>query len=959
MRLRYRFVLIIVLLGVLGQGSVLAQDDDEGDVVPTPDAPVISSSLPVLNIILGIDISRSHYDIESGDQEVPIIREREGVGRANLRPTDPTNMRFDSATKILTWLGQNADLLGVRMNVNLIPFSNAARAWDEGWRNVSAFDDPQLALRPPSSTTGTGNWATLAREATRVFANNANSNPNARNVLIVITDGVSCEALSTLCTENAGTIQSHLNTVIFSTTTHMLLTPFTVDKAIFRTGHTRGGTSILTRVESLVSATGGNFYDFDNIDEMPSILAQLLLVEIGKSKGTLELPAGGLDVRVADLDWAQINPSLARVTEGRFAVPYYQAQANMLFLLSRTNLNQQISIASPVFSLAGNTRPLDVPTGEFLGNVYLYQFPSPPQGIITASRPDHKIDGFIFYTPAEARLTIVPEAGNSPTQYEQFRLIYQLFNNDGAPLPIAQNALPNLSATAVVGNDTPFTLTSFTRVTLLDDSVALQSDLFFLAENRPYTFTLQATPQSAWTEDNTLDYSFLTPNPAFVTVSPIRMNFIADIGEEGGTTTLNTSRDTEIPIVVRVEVDGEPYPIPNGVTATLITESIDGQGTQACESLSRAIFNPDSANGVDILRTTVTFAESGQCRLVVNVMFDSVASPIDDSLPVPSSSQLRRLVDVDDTTRLTIGTFDPTYAMDEYQDVFANIFKPETIAWVTTGNNAPFPSASLSFEVRLTNEDASELRDFPEFSTDATFPERSHCTGTAPRPVPFQLQILDNVTSRDRAIDFGICLNSTDAPGVYLATISQLPAGNYTVNVTLNQDATALNRARFSYVASIQDNYSLPLTVSTPSIVTVVRLIIWGLLIILAGILGLLARRLFIAFYASRRNPLSGKIQIVIQSGESKYAIWEKALPKKHTVTYTDFDEPIELLRLGISSLKVTTKKEGQMSKESMAYVEIDTDPYTLLSKSEQSIKEMGNYRYFIVKDIFYPLEDN
>lgn len=945
---RLKFVMILIMIGVgLGMSHTMPAD---------------AQNLPTVNVVLGIDISGSHYSTSIGDdsglaamQNRDADRSTPNIDQAEARATDPNNIRYDSATSILSWLGMNNDSLGVEMNVNLINFADNATPWENGWTNITAFADPEFVLPKPNPSTSTGeaDWGALVTQATAAF--DEKDGNNTTNILFIITDSIyctggQCGGISSVIAEQIRALSLPPNTIV-----HLLLTPFTTNVTAFWDINGQGGTNMKVAVEGFVTRTGGTLHEFEKIDEMPLTLTQLLMSEVGRAKGRLNLPEDAT-LNLETVNWVDIAPNLAYADSASsgFVIPPYQAGGHFLTFLEQTIPNTTYN--TPRFFVDGNrAQPFDITeTWSQLGNTYQLQFLNPPPLKLAPISSGFNVSAFVFYTPAKPRVTIELLRGDSPVQYGQAQVLYELLNTQNEPF--LQDNSPDVSAVVQVAGGDSFNLTQFTRITTANGTPALRSEPFFLQYAGQYNVIVDVDV-----------YDFLIPDPKSLSVDSL--TFRAQIGEDANTSTLSIARDTALPILVRAYVDGEQYPVPNGTSASLQTSVIEGN---ACGSIDPALpaFVVDEEDDIQILTTSLEFRESGGCRLEVALTLDEVVHPLETPLSLPVNPELTRNLEVGATTRLTISDLPESYEMTDYQPELGNLDILKTIQWAFTGENAPFQTGELAFEVGFVSATGDDLVIPPEFS-NPTYPDRAHCTENPSDNVPFTLEIIDNLNN-DQAKLRGICLANTASRGVYLANIRDLPAGDYTINIRLNTEQMTLNRDIFSYDSSLASNEGIfvqpiSLRVAPSSLSQAIR--IAGIVLpVLAGVfftigVAVSGRKLLIIGIFLRQYPLSGSdrrvqpsVALLAREGINFNTLWEaKPLPTRHTKVYSgpDFEKTRELGLLGIIELKLSTNKDVSMMAEhkieaTFTFQDAGQQTFILYPNKEVFIMKIDNFEYFI-----------
>lgn len=921
-----------------------------------------------LNLMFVIDVSNTHYSVERNrDADIFSILDSGGSPRVNPRRTDPTNIRFDALSSLLHWLAQNESQLSIDIKINVVTFAAAAAEWENSWQSLSVFAQPDFNLPKPDTT------ADSTADATANLVNMMTSLPNFMSgrlpmtnndaVIFLITDSVPCESRSACLREKREFVNRARQdlTVPNNTILHILFTPFTDNVSGFWDifGDLRQA------YVDLAEGSGGTFVDFDNIEKMPSVLAQLVLAEIGRAKGKLSLSAGErLDTQTLSLlNWSDLIPNLARMGQVGFEIPPYQSKAHFWVALNRNTLSA--SYSPPRFfinNISSNPYDTDTPW-ELLGNTYQQQLARPPHLVLYPASTNYNSDGFVFYTPARAEARIEPINGDVIRQYEQARLVYQI--RDQAGVAFIQDELPNISATVRVGSS-QFVLDEFDVVTIRNEEPALYSQPFFVQSDQRYTVQINARPQPNWT--TSVAYNFLNPPDNQVTFTPKTMRFVARIGDNTPQTNLSVPQDTSIPIVVSAEVDGRPYPLPDNVTARLVTQPQPNRD-DACTLVrpQNPVFIPDLDNDRRVLKTSLEFDGAGTCELSVALTFESVIYPIEGQFAVPPSESLKRIVDVSPATRITIAEFEPEYRMNNYQARLEDSIRDlsQTLAWALQNQDAPFANDELTLTVQLVTENGNDLLTPLAFANDARFPDRSHCPQEVRnQPVPFNLEILDR-DNNDKARPLGICLTVTDKSGVYLTKINRLAAGDYTLRITLDANAARLDNSKYNYVDDIQTTNNGLFVASFPLIVddatSMFRFIVlivaaFGVVSVAIAILFLL-QRLLIKTYLSRRNPLTGTVSLWVQKGDgSPSLIWQKDLPRKHTTTFREFDNTIEMFRLGLGELSITTNKRADISKAGGAHVKLQSEhglyESELVSGDMRRIVAIDDYTYYIAKDI-------
>jgi len=918
-----------------------------------------AQNTPTLNIILGIDISGSHYSSNpSNDAGFKAMsrdadRSTDAIDEAQARPTDPNNIRYDSATSILSWLGVNQASLGVRMNINLVSFAETATTWENDWTPITAFADPDFVLpKPPTTSTGAADWGALIDQAKEEFSEVGGT--NTTNILLIITDSIDC--IGDECGGIGSSIVNQINELSLpaNTIAHMLLTPFTTNATAFWNIYAQGDANVKQATTDFVSRVGGNLYVFENIDAMPLVLTQLLLSEVGRAKGRLNLPEDNI-LDVDAVNWSDIasNLAFADAASSGFSIPSYQAEGHFLTLLSQTIPNANFN--PPRFYVEGNRqRPYDIETPwTLLGNTYQLRLASPPPEILSPLSSGYSVNGFVFYTPATPRVRIEFLDANQAVQYGQAQVVYELLNTD--EIPFLQDEIPQLNAIVDVPNGDSFTLTNtqFAPITTTEGNPALRSEPIFLQNEGQYRVSIDAQLG----EENDSDYEFLIPpDTSFNTQA---LTFYAQIGTDGNSSNLSLARDTALAIVVHAQVNGEDYPVPVGASASLMPFPIEGE---ACSSI---VPNPtvfvvsDEGENERILQTSLEFRESGICRLDVQVRLEEVVYPLNKAITIAVTPELSRVLDVGATTRLTIGDL-PTgiNEIPDYRDVLQNLELAKLVPWAITGENAPFPSGEWILQVRFVNATGEDLIIPPEFE-DAVYPNRDYCDNPN-QNVPFTLEILD-AQQRDQAREKGICLNNTDSRGVYLATITGLPAGDYTVNVRLDTQQMRLNRDIFSYDSTLTENGSIvvrPITlrVNPANDAQAVRIAIFASFGAIALALLISLRKVLISVYFSRRFPLHGTISILLANGArvKSSVIWEQKLPYKHTKVYSSqmFVRDMVTDNLRLKSLTVTTKKSRTLYANKQVEVIFDfgnsVKSIILDHNTEQQFIELDDDYYYV-----------
>ncbi|MCU0498197.1 MAG: hypothetical protein MUF87_12665 [Anaerolineae bacterium] len=915
-----------------------------------------------LELVIALDLSAS-LSLPRGSNP-PQVDAGQALTLAE-EATDPNNVRFDATRFTLDWINDyiaSRDLSdSFAVNASVLGFYTT----DSGGPQIAPMLNRQtldgsVTLSPfaPQLQSGArhAEFLTVYEQAQQTFS----ANPNARQVLVVVTDSVPCAynwgglglsqgfpygssqpRMRDRDCLNTSTMIDHIE----HASTQILLPD--VEQYVFHLAPESGywlEQLVEVREAWIESLPDDRFIEVPDVQALPATLFEAIVGEFSIALTSVD-----------DLSALGITA----VEPGNFEVAPYQSR---LDVIAFTLANQNLSFNGPTGTVRSTERLYNSDTGL----ISWQRFTQPPPGGWSADGAAGTL--YLSYLPATSAAWVEQwdgeaweRVGNTrntqPAQLARVRLVYQILSDTDEPLTNA-DFIPQISAT--------FNYPEGARVPLTNWRISdnrFVSDALILTDSGRYQAEITVQPQTSWaristanvpivvaTPETTLTpqasptpteernasqglYEFLIPDPiASFEASPIV--FQAQLGSESQQAALETEGQLEItraarlPLVISATSNGRAIPVPEMISAVL---TLDGEGCLPADSF------PLERSG-DSLSTTATPLrfETGNCRVAVALNLTSEDLPVANQTILLETLPLG-LINVGATRRLdfallktggeevvlrasqTVGNPNATtaYTMEDY------VTLPQT--------DPLFPLTwryqTLNLEVSFLDEQSGEFVN-PLFVDGST------------ETVPLVLRIIPVSGGEDIASSNNIQLTKSAREGVYSATIQGLAPGDYRLEVELldgDEDPNNLEprlAERYEYIPELTTPVANPILTATLTVSPNI-----GRLALIYGSLGVTALLMLglVAgvgqFIGVRMNPLRGSIAIYTRApGKHPVLVWEHLIPggrNHYQVPDVALIIAPELIGENIEQMKLSTKRSRSISAGGKAYVETQVQGQT------------------------------
>lgn len=938
---------------------------------PTNQAQEVSST-PTLDLIIALDVSgsmdiatdRNNYDRIDSALRL-LYTPDSGFGVDNIPATDPNGDRFTITQMALNWLAGYAvaqdDELAI--NASVVTFEEMAEVLLD-WTTLN---------RPPSQATpSVGELIPDLREQRRgsdfralyttIEQQLANSpgGSQSRRALIVITDSVPCLRADTVSNElapfydlycaNVDRMSNHIASLPdFSGNVGevvLFLNPISSNL------HWAEFSQVRTAWTSRIGDSA--LVNLDSISDLSNALMDSLMQEVAITRGVVTLEEANQRPSLSEQDYARMGIAYSEI--GTFTTSPYQSYMDVL--VAAPNTQAVVSFDPPGGTDPGAQNLLTADIGQL--RLFRVRQPVPGRWNVRVGSSG-SVSTWVMFRPSEARMTLTPER---PTRYIPQRLSYQLIDVSGDAIEFIPEVLPNFNISiSRPGSTDPIDLS--TMEIDIEDPTRLISPSFIPVDPGLHRLNVDVGPgiASVWNTPN--DYSFLTPDHPDLQVGNVSFNadyeIVADDGIDFEVTadTVRMPRSLLLRVALTATHNNSAIPLPDGLEARLHLTPQDGK-PNACAGLEADQIIPITTDRQQAERS-IRFINPGECEIDIELLFRSPLPPLNDEAVALNVAGLSRLVSVTSTDHLNIVLRAQDGSVVMVDDIDRESTRPHfTINHLRT-SLPPWNPSSLVVRLEVIDENNRPIN--PQFLEGERSVDREHCVtqvlqnttifeagdgeveGNDPLPevdeqriVPFDLRVI-NASEVDISRSEGICFYATDSDGIYLATITGLDPGDYSIRITLNRARPALDYSRFEYnpalfsdqndnsyeiTARLRVDFNLAIAMQIAAAVIVVGVVLAGSLISI------------VARYQKTRAPLKVQPEIYRipiditdknQAQQPAERLWSGKCPERnqHTFEMTEFADKADLIVLGIQKLTADTRKDNQISRNQQAFFTLET----------------------------------
>jgi hypothetical protein len=939
--------------------------------------------MPVLDLVVALDVSGSMNRDATGstlDAVDSAWRKLREIGDIDFNATDATGERFALTEMLLEWLAAYAsNRTSIEINASVVTFANTSVLMD--WTRLQRRNDDRLLDPLDRSATQVAeaqnsDFIALYQTLGNLF-NESDSSANARRVVLLITDSIPClptgirdasaPRYDRFC-EDVPAMIRHINGLTeLSNTGEYILFVNPISEAQRWTPFPGLRDAWVDRVSS-----DGAFTDLNSINELPAAMMNAVMREIAM---TSDLTTGEESPANDPLSPAVYSRmGIAYAPNGRWNVGPYQTEMQLLAVMSDSGADLTF-------------------TNDAASNV-LYESGEESLRIVRVERPDPGSWGvqpagvvWAMFSSGQARISLQPE---NPTRFVPQRLVYEIVDESGTSLEITEETTPDFQITVRSSDNTESS--DLSAMELAADGQSLISPPFLPMTPDTYTLDIQVSPGTGELWQLAEDTNYLVPD----NVQPIQvagMTFSAEfdviepenshaVGEVS-TTAVTLPRSVPLGVEVKATMDnGEEISLPEGISAQV---NITPAGGSVCPPGRDMNIDPDTRDSATAL---IQFDEGGECRVEVALSITSSLQPLSGE-----SSDVRvvtpaRQVTITPTERLSlrlVGDNGEIVSQDMAEPAYQIIDRNSTpLQW-------DFNSVTLRLEI--VNEDGEPVSpEFAEFNQEAG--DRQHCLvqtnrnlaeatadpsgSVSPstndnRIVPVRLQITLN--EQDVARERGICFYATDTPGVYLANVTGLTAGDYIVRASIERGDPPLDLTRFEYAPNLFSDTSTSAEVTAllkvdynPAMVIQIGAAAGFTALTGLGIVAAFTRYSAARIAPLRIDPAIYRVPKSLASQPSDNleldspleALWTGKVRRLHTYTFesTEFLRNPDLALLDIQHLTFTTDRSLQLSNQRAARANIRIkggDPLmgeVLVDKTARQIAEDQRAYYYITNGL-------
>jgi hypothetical protein len=970
---------------------------------------------PKLNLVFALDVSgsmdaattRNEYPNVDWGLRVPFNR---NAIQGESRPSDPLALRFSVTESLMEWLGNYVynQSEHIQINASVVAFEDAPSVlmdWTRLGRSDSAVEpvfeplDRSSLVDENSTRAQNADFIELYNQLAALFE----TAPDGDNVIIFITDSVPCRPsglrdasaprYDRYC-EDIPSMVRHINglPVVGSGNQYVLFL-----NALSPSQRWELYPDVRAAWEQQIGRDGA-FLDLTSPEELPVTMTEIVLRELAYARGIVTPEEVPVTEALRPQDYTALGMSYSR--SGTFEVAPYQSYMDIM-------------AAMPDAAIPLTFIP---PDGVDPNDVLLFES---EEKLLRMSRVYQPVAGgwrigagtgggapvWVLFRPAEAQLTLSPE---NPVRFTEQRLVYRLIDDTGNPLTVTPDTAPQFDIEVLTPDGDTIPLSA---MSIGENGKAFVSPPFVPVEAGEYELSIAVSPGNAQVWRTPTNYAFLNPQrkPDIVAAGLTFKALFTVTGRLSGDNQDGSSAITmprSLPLDVQLSLlssEGHEVSLPEGLSAEVIF-SPPAAGEDACPTQAMQVMNIEPENRLGA-KSTVRFDRAGECQVEVRMAITSALPPFNGATRSIAGTGLSRYITVTPTQRLTLRLLQadgqtPVSSVSESD-------QPDYVMEDRDSTPGQWNPRQITIRAEIVNEAGRPVS--PEFLDDTPVVNRTTCsqqriaarseetlaTEEAPstaesivvdaeRIVPLQLKITNNATESDVAADKGICFYATDSDGVYLATVTGLEPGDYTVTAFVDRNVPALNYERFEYDPALFEN-----SASTTYAVTArlkvhtnpVRFIQIGGLLVILGISTVLFIRQRIRIRDITVAPLKARPAIyrITQPQYADYLanpesanigaemLWSGNVPTGrkalNTVVFTakEFVRNPELALLGIQSLRLTTKKSQEVSSSGGAYANlamVGGDPLKgdLLNQGQSRlIAEDRDARYYIANGITSP----
>lgn len=937
-----RWVVLLLCAAMLfsGGSSALAQDqtgsdDDRLDLLIALD---VSGSM-------GRNIASNERALDFGTTRL-FIQSAGNVSVTRTQASDPSNLRVETTEVLIEWLSDyvaNRDQLDV--NVMVMAFDDEVTTvfgWEALGRATAG-----TTLDVPSGDHS--DFLALYRAADDAFSEVENG---SRQAMIVVTDSTPCapqRSTDGICGLDRDMVtQVNQLPPLTGVSQHMLyLNPTNLNFTEYWDNYGQGG-DVRRQWQARLN---DRFIELaDGVEELPASMIHTVLTEIAAASGVIPPDEVGTGQRLTPSQYAALG--LTYTTGGDFDVAPYQSYFDTL----------------TVFDNPSETVQFTTPDGESEEGSALFQTTGNRLQAVRVSQPepgewDGPAETWIAFRPAEVRVRL---SSPNPLQYTPLSFFYELVDaSEGTLISPQTEAVPEIDVTVRMPDGSRLQL----------GTMSAEGDRFVsvpvlpLEPGSQYALSINVDAGSGALWNVVESTAYLEPN-SLPDINVQAVSFDTDFvvrrpatgpdaapPSRAGDRTITIPRSLPLAVTMTAEAGGQPIVLPEGISAELVFVPPDDEGdtTNACPSADPVPLDIEDEREQAV--TEINFAVAGTCDLEVRVSLESSIAPLQGNQRVLDVPRMARSVTVTDTERLTFFLIDQAGTVIEEPNAAEIADDPHYAMNERQANPPSYTPNTMTLRVELRDEQGNPLTTWPNFLPGAQRADADVCTGPetpdaeataepgAPqivpgqqRIVPFSLRIL-NDNEEDVAAQREICWYASDNPGVYLATFSGLPAGDYTVQAVLDRGAPPLDFEVFEYAPVLFENTADRITTRSLSMQIgtdpAIALQIVGAIgtVVLAFVTG--------AFVIVRRRadtvaPLRGGIAIarvdsnlvdIFKSADNDERLsepvdfpWRREWPRQNRQVFKASDF-IEVARLNIEMLEATTSREKVISQSGGFYV--------------------------------------